>query len=938
MTPTVDPAILADQVLATTESERPTWLATFARGLSLDLIAELKRRSDALIKQAPAEAEQMTRTALAVAAHLPDFPLALPLARWARGNWAVFNQPVEALDCYHAALAGYTQVGDAVAVARLASNLVFAYTNLSRFEEALAAANQARDLLTKLGPEVEHYLVNLSVNVGWLLYAQGHYAEALTANQTAMALALRHAMTEAWAELQVNQAFTLGMVGRLAESEALLLNSRGVLGQRQHWLTVARIDLNLGELYSALGRPALALQHFRLARAGFEGLGVGLEYASVLLFEAELLVRLGVLREARRAYHQAYQRFMADAMPQYAAMALLAGATVRRRLNPSDRRTPAMLAEASTLVADLDLPLLRVEITLAQVALALDLDDHVIAATRLAQLQAIPVPPTLMVQRELLRGRIAQQSGMREASRSALTQVLTLSRETGLIWAEREALAGLGLGLVANDVERARTYLEAAVQIDEDLRAELHIEELIASFEAERGDVLAALVRLACAAGQPHEALRHAWRQNGGAFLALLAARQSKAVALDADQAHLALLRQQIATLRWQVARASQEEEPAETLEGLRARLRDTEQSYLVRRRDVGHGHIGTAATLSADPRHALAHLTADRLIEYVRCDTDLLALCADRHGTCTATWLGSVVAVQDLLDRFDLKCLRALTMSAAQRAQQHPWLTEETQTILQQLHAILIAPLPGLPRTGRLRIAACAPLHRVPFAALYDGTNYLVAQYEIEPILSGALLTTPAPRPSRVGPPLVIGGSAEGVLGAVAAEVAAVAAALPTCVCYLDDPAALAYLTSLKQGPQLLHLSAHTELDPEPSIFSGLQLAGAMLTIEHCYDLPLVGTELVVLNGCGTATGMESGGALLAFQSAFLVAGAQRVLGSLWQVHDEFAATMMAAFYRFLVAGYEAPAALRAAQSALLNDPATAHPALWAAFALMGR
>jgi CHAT domain-containing protein len=163
-------------------------------------------------------------------------------------------------------------------------------------------------------------------------------------------------------------------------------------------------------------------------------------------------------------------------------------------------------------------------------------------------------------------------------------------------------------------------------------------------------------------------------------------------------------------------------------------------------------------------------------------------------------------------------------------------------------------------------------------------------------------------------------------------------AALLPVSVSYIDDPQALQALLGLEQAPRILHLSAHSELDREPTIFSSLQQTEAMLTIEQCYDLRLAGSELVVLHGCTTASGMESGGALLAFQTALLVAGAQRVMTSLWPLRDELAAPGMAAFYQQIAAGQAPAHALSAAQRALIQHPTLHHPATWAGYALVRR
>lgn len=161
----------------------------------------------------------------------------------------------------------------------------------------------------------------------------------------------------------------------------------------------------------------------------------------------------------------------------------------------------------------------------------------------------------------------------------------------------------------------------------------------------------------------------------------------------------------------------------------------------------------------------------------------------------------------------------------------------------------------------------------------------------------------------------------------------AAIRRALPQATSLVDVPGALDVLQRLREPPRILHIAAHSVLRDDAPIFSALQLSDALLSVEQCYELPLAGTELVSLSACTTASGLETGGALLAFQSAFLIAGARSVLSSLWPIDDEAAAMFMHQLYGQIAAGLPPPAALRAAQLALLRDPATDHPAIWAPF-----
>jgi len=68
----------------------------------------------------------------------------------------------------------------------------------------------------------------------------------------------------------------------------------------------------------------------------------------------------------------------------------------------------------------------------------------------------------------------------------------------------------------------------------------------------------------------------------------------------------------------------------------------------------------------------------------------------------------------------------------------------------------------------------------------------------------------------------------------------------------------------------------------------------------------------------------------------AFLIAGAARVLASLWPVDDATTVSFMAHFHRALSRGASPAAALGRAQAEVMREHA--HPFYWAAFQLYGR
>jgi len=141
----------------------------------------------------------------------------------------------------------------------------------------------------------------------------------------------------------------------------------------------------------------------------------------------------------------------------------------------------------------------------------------------------------------------------------------------------------------------------------------------------------------------------------------------------------------------------------------------------------------------------------------------------------------------------------------------------------------------------------------------------------------------------------------------------------------------------------------------PDPLLRSGLVLAGArapapsrsrpslpspdsmLVTALELASLNLWGTQLVVLSACDTGRGdVRIGQGVYGLRRAFLVAGAETVVMSLWKVNDETTHSLMEAYYRNLLAGQGRATALREAMRELRLTHA--HPHYWAPFITMGR
>ena len=245
----------------------------------------------------------------------------------------------------------------------------------------------------------------------------------------------------------------------------------------------------------------------------------------------------------------------------------------------------------------------------------------------------------------------------------------------------------------------------------------------------------------------------------------------------------------------------------------------------------------------------------------------------------------------------------------------------------------------------GTLVIVPDGVLRTVPFAALHDGTRFLIERYALATVPGLRLVD---PRPLAPGAPRTLAlGLSQSRQGFPA---------LPNVASELDAVRRLQGGTSLLDGAFLrprfarelrdvdygvVHIASHGQFGSDPSRTFILAYDGRLDLDDLENDIKLArfrdpGLELLVLSACQTAAGDDR--AALGLAGLALKAGARSAVATLWSVSDQASGPLVVDFYRQLQGGTASKArALQAAQRGLLADPLLSHPAYWAPFLLIG-
>ncbi|CAN5382558.1 hypothetical protein BH09SUM1_BH09SUM1_03230 [soil metagenome] len=501
---------------------------------------------------------------------------------------------------------------------------------------------------------------------------------------------------------------------------------------------------------------------------------------------------------------------------------------------------------------------------------------------------------------------------------------------------EWRALFGLArISLAENREDEALAQYAAAIDVVDNLRASIRVEEFQNGFLLDKQELYNQMIALQLKRGQTAQALEFSEKARGRNFIDLLGNRRLNLGKIDdqqlVDREHS--LRSEIERLERSMAAADNNDERAKIesqLKTLRAdysdflivlRTNDPELASFLRVEPVTVAEL--QKLLEPDTRLVIYHMLPDQCVIWLLGPTDLQLFQVP-------------VSAKELTDE----------VASARVSLQN---VEDSSAQMKTLADKLIAPiLPSLAGVKRIGIVPHQQLHTLPFAALPTGPNeYLVDRVALFYAPSASVLRyTIARRGDRADSNKVLGfgnpdRGKDMNLPFAQKEAERLAFDFPQVTVRTGNEATESWLVNNFQDYGIIHIASHGEYRPDTPLFSAVMLApdiknDGILSAQEIFSLQ-TRADLITLSACQSGLGrVSSGDDIIGLNRAFVYAGTRQLMTTLWRVDDISTAVLFKYFYRN-VNEMDRAEALRQAQIRLKARPEYQHPAQWAGLVLSG-
>lgn len=257
---------------------------------------------------------------------------------------------------------------------------------------------------------------------------------------------------------------------------------------------------------------------------------------------------------------------------------------------------------------------------------------------------------------------------------------------------------------------------------------------------------------------------------------------------------------------------------------------------------------------------------------------------------------------------------------------------TQLSDSLLKELYVLLFEPIESkLVGSKNLIIIPHRQLHFIPFQALISGERYLVENFAISLSPSLSILAhhnrlDDLAVESFLG--MALGGLKIGNLSTLPGtenEIRAIQKLYKNGKFKTDQEFTETFFKNNASEYSLIHFATHGVFNPAYPLYSYLAMNSSLtddgrLTVKEVFDLSL-SCKGVVLSACETGAGeLSNADELVGLSRAFLYAGAQCIVVSLWKVDDMATSYLMTRFYSYIKGGSSFAEALSRSQRDLLS------------------
>ncbi len=925
-------------------AEQRLFISNATRVINQALVESLSEKIRELLPRDPELAQVLSETNLYVAS-VVDTPLAWAWANRSRAHILhTMRKSVDAIPFFEKAVELFEQVGLSGEAGRTLVVQMDCLIYLSRYDDALLAADRARTALEKSNDT--QYMSTLEIALGNVYYRLNRYGESLAHYDRAKGALESTENYLAIASIGLNRAYVLTEMNRFDEAVQSFELTKQHCERHQMVLWAAIADRGISQMHFRRGNYSTALRILEQVRRRHEELNDARRVGLCDMDRAEIYLELNLFDDAAANAERAFETFQRLENRYEAGKCLTYKGIAEFKLLHDKEAEKALITARGIFreegnkvwVAVLDLWRAQLLTRQQQFSTAQELAQHAAEVFEQEKAPARAANARVLSAQSWLE--LAETAPALEEAQKALDGI----RGYHAPWVSYQCYNTLGrLKEVNGSLDEAeQLYLKAIDQM-ESLRGNIRLDELRMSFGRDKYQVYENIVNVKLARDQKKAAFEFAERSKSRTLIDLLEKNLETVWDTGVDESprlqRIRKIREELNIFYSRINEVGAASRTGAADSGARDEIARREHELVELLREVGSEKSGWA-TLQNMKIPKVEEIQAmlrpsEVLVEYYSIADRFQAFIITRDQFDIVRDLTTSAAVRTSLKGFQFQ-LSKFRLHPAYIESHAETLLKATQYHLRELYRQLIEPIAPFIDRPSLVVVPHNILHYVPFQALYNGSSYLIDSQDIVRGASASVLKFCREKKiERTEQDLVLA-VADELTTHINEEVEALRTLLPKGLFFVGREAREDKLRRYGPTAGKLHIAAHGIFRADNPMFSSLKLGDTWLNLFDIFNLQL-GAELTVLSACETGTStVWEGDELLGLARGFLYAGTPSLVVSLWTVNDRSTAELMRHFYEGLQRGVSKAQALQQAVIAVKSE--FPHPYYWAPFLLMGK